>query len=531
MQDPLFMANFSQLVLIILDGWGWRDSSDHNPIMSARKPFFDFLYANHPHALLEAAGPAVGLPENTIGNSEVGHVTIGAGRVIDTDVVRISKAFATNQAKTNPAFQTLFDHVKKHNSTLHIKGLVSPAKVHSTSEHLYEFLKLAKDAGLKKIVIHAFTDGRDTPPQSADKYMRELEDVLAELGIGRIATVSGRYYAMDRDKNWDRIAKVEHVLFHGKSEHTHEGRPSKMIKLLHEQGKSDEHFEPMIFLDDSGKSLTVGENDGLLFFNFRPDRARQLSQKIIERSHLQNICFVTMTEYDESFQCLVAFPDEKIEQTLSSEISRAGLTQAHIAETEKYAHVTYFLNGGRQQPHPNEEFILIDSRKDIKTHNQAPEMRAREIADEAVKQINKKVNFVVLNFANADMVGHTADFDATVKAIETLDKECKRVVEAALKNNAVTVITADHGNAEISHDINVGQKHTAHTTNPVPVILVGNLQLTTETLQLKNGTLADVAPTILKLLGVKKPDSMTGKNLILRACCTAWPRHSRQSTL
>lgn len=504
---------FRQLILIILDGWGYREETDHNPIAAARKPFFDYLWNTYPHALLEASSEAVGLPPGTLGGSEVGHTTIGAGRPMDTDLARINKAFAGEATKDNPAFTTLFEHVKNHNSTLHILGMVSDKGIHSHQGHLFEFLKQAHAAGLKKIVVHVFTDGRDTPPQSSDKYLRQLEDVMAKLGVGRIATVSGRYYAMDRDHNWDRIEKVEHVMFHGKG-HAHSGRPSQVIRMLHEQGLSDEHFEPLVFLDDSGKALTVQEHDGLFFFNYRPDRARQLSQKIVERTRTQNLCFVTMTKYDESFQCLVAFPAENVETTLASEISKAGLTQAHIAETDKYAHLTYFLNGGHEEPHQNEEFVLVDTRKDVKTHDLAPEMRAREIGGEVIDRIEKGINFIAVNFANPDIVGHSGNFDAIVKAIETVDAQLKRIVQAAEAKNAVVLITADHGNAEISHDVQVGQNHTAHTTNPVPVILAGNLQLTTSNLQLKNGTLADVAPTILNLFGLPTPPSMTGTSRI-----------------
>ncbi|OGE79056.1 MAG: phosphoglycerate mutase (2,3-diphosphoglycerate-independent) [Candidatus Doudnabacteria bacterium RIFCSPHIGHO2_01_FULL_46_14] len=500
------MPQFKQVILIILDGWGYREDTKHNPIAAAKKPFFDYLWKTYPHALLEASGEAVGLPPGTLGGSEVGHTTIGAGRAMDTDLARINKSFAAGEAKTNPAFAGLFEHVKKHNSILHILGMVSDKGVHAHQEHLFEFLKAAHDAGIKKIAIHAFTDGRDTPPQSSDNYIRELEDILEKIGVGRIATVSGRYYAMDRDKNWDRIEKVEHVMFHGKGQ-AHTGRPSKVIKMLYEQGLTDEHFEPMVFVDDSGKSLTVQANDGLFFFNYRPDRARQISQKILERAHAQNLCFVTMTEYDESFQCLVAFESKPVETTLASEISKAGFTQAHIAETDKYAHLTYFLNGGREEPHDKEEFVLVDTRKDVKTHDLAPEMRASVIADEAIARIKNQVNFIAINFANPDIVGHSGNFKAMVKAIETVDAEVKRVVEAALANHAVVLITADHGNAEISHDEEVGQNHTAHTLSPVPVIL------TIKNLKLKNGTLADIAPMILKLFNLPIPSSMTGSPL------------------
>ncbi len=502
------MMTYNQVVLIILDGWGHREDSKHNAIAEARTPFFDSLIEKYPHSLLDASSSSVGLPEGQIGNSEVGHMTIGAGKVIDTDLVRINKAVTSGEFETNPAFVQLFDHVKKNNSVLHVLGLVSPGGVHSHQDHLHAFLRAAKKAGISQVVIHAFTDGRDVPPQSAHEYLRELERVIAEVGLGFIATATGRFYAMDRDKNWDRVAKAEAAIFEGEGKVAGAQKPSAALELLHGKGMLDEHLEPVIFLDDTGKNYQVSPHDGMFFFNYRADRARQISQRVIERTRDQDILFVTLTEYEAGMNSVVAFPPQKIETTLAAEVSKAGLSQAHIAETEKYAHATYFLNGGREEKHPGEEHILIESRKDVKTHDEAPEMRAREIADEAIRQIEKGTNFIFINFANADMVGHTGKKDAIVKAVEEVDHQLSRVIGSSLSRPSCAVfITADHGNAETNVDPATGVMHTAHTTNFVPAIATADYG------KLVNGGLADVAPTILHLLGLPQPEAMTGKNL------------------
>lgn len=496
------------LVLIVLDGWGHREAKEYNAIASARTSFFDSLLSHYPHSLLDASSGSVGLPEGQMGNSEVGHMTIGAGCIINTDFVRISKAAKENEFMTNPAFVTLFAHVKKHDSVLHVKGLVSPGGVHSHTEHLYAFLEAAKKSGITKIAIHAFTDGRDVGPRSAGAYLRELESVIDDLGIGYIATASGRFYAMDRDNNWDRIKKVEDLLFENKGARSYQNRKaSDVMEELYAEGVVDEHLEPVVFLDSEGKGYSVEGNDGVFFFNFRSDRARLLSAKMIEYGHQKNICFVTLTEYDSTQNSLVAFPQVRPLTTLAEQVSLAGLSQAHIAETEKYAHATYFLNGGRELPFVKEEHILVESRKDIKTHDQAPEMRAHEIADKALECLEKGTDFLFINFANVDMVGHTGNVPAIVTAVETVDQELKRVVEKTLALGGVVVITADHGNAEQNVTEETGEAHTAHTTNLVPFIV-------TEPCALKDGTLADVAPTVLTLMNLSVPKEMTGAVLV-----------------
>jgi 2,3-bisphosphoglycerate-independent phosphoglycerate mutase len=496
-----------QVALIILDGWGHREDTKDNGIAEAKTPFFDSLLAKYPHAVLDASGEDVGLPEGQIGNSEIGHMTIGAGKVIDTDLVRITKAMNRGEFITNPQIRGLFEHVQKNNSTLHLLGLLSPGGIHSHHAHLHGLLKAAKEFGIEKVAIHAFTDGRDTPPQSAHASFRELEDLLAELGIGFIATASGRFYAMDRDNNWDRLEKAEKAICEGSGNICKTGKPSEILNKLYKNGVLDEHLEPHVFLDENGSAYTLKESDGALYFNFRPDRARQLTKKVLEYSKTRNIKFVTLTQYEKHLGEHAAFLPGSIETTLANELSNAGFTQAHIAETEKYAHATYFLNGGRETPHKGEEHILVESRKDITTHDQAPEMRAKEITDKAIEQIEKDTNFIFINYANADMVGHTANKEAIIIAVETIDRELKRFIEALTAKGGIALITADHGNAELNVDQDTHEKHTAHTLNRVPVIL------TKENVTLINGTLADVAPTMLSLFDLPVPNTMTGKVL------------------
>lgn len=500
------MKKFKQATLIILDGWGYREDSKNNAVAAARKPNFDRLWKEFPHALLEASGEHVGLPDGQMGNSEIGHTTIGAGTVIDTDLVQIAKAIKSGDFEKNQAFVSLFNHVKKNKSTLHVMGLLGTGGVHAHQSHLVAFLTAAKKVGVKKLSIHAFTDGRDTPPQSAGEFLETLEDDMKKIGIGFIASVSGRYFGMDRDKNWDRVKKAEDAMFECKG-NICKTLPSAYVKNLYKEGKLDEHLEPFVCVDDRGIGSKIEDNDALLFFNFRADRARELSERVLSGTR-KNLLYATFTEYSKEYKCLVAFPPRTIETTLAKEISIAKLSQAHIAETEKFPHATYFLNGGVEKPYEKEKHILLASRKDVKTHDEAPEMRAEAIADKAIEEIKAGTNFIFINFANPDMVGHTANVPAIIKAIETTDRELGRVVSALEKAEGVAFITADHGNAEVNVDEKTGEKHTAHTINPVPAIV------TAKNLKLKNGGLSDIAPTILSLLSIKIPKKMTGKNLI-----------------
>jgi 2,3-bisphosphoglycerate-independent phosphoglycerate mutase len=502
--------NKKTTMLIILDGWGHREETKDNAILASKKPNFDHLWATYPHSLLKASGEAVGLPEGQMGNSEVGHMTIGAGKPIDTDLVRIDKEIFTGSFSDNPAFMALFNHVLEKNSTLHVMGLVSPGGVHSHENHLFAFLRLAKKNNIKKLAVHVFLDGRDTPPQSGADYVKELETVLESTDPNYfIASVTGRYYAMDRDKNWDRLAYAQKAIFDGEGK-PFTGKASGFIRNEYKAGKKDELFEPFSAVDIDKTSRTINPNDAIFFFNYRADRARMLAQKIQEIPAAKNILLVTMTEFSVEFKCAVAYPPLKIETTLGQEISRAGLKQAHIAETEKFAHATYFLNGGRESPYDGEIDILLASRKDIKTHDQAPEMRATAIADAAIGEIRKGTDFVFINFANPDMVGHTAEVPAIVKAIETVDTELGRIIAELEKAGGIALITADHGNAEINVDPETGDKHTSHTISPVPCILTD----IDPNIKISSGGLKDVAPTILDLLHLTKPAAMSGNTLI-----------------
>ena len=495
------------VVLIVLDGWGYREEKENNAIAEADTSNFDKLWNENSHALLGASGEAVGLPQGQMGNSEVGHITIGAGAIQDTDLIRVSEEIRTGQLAENPVISELSSHVKKYDSTLHLVGLIGPGGVHAHEEHLVGILKAAKANGVEKIAIHAFTDGRDTPPQSSAGFLKTLEGELEAIGAGSIATASGRFYAMDRDKNWERIAKAQDAIFSGKGSVHKDKKPSDVLRELYKKGITDEHVLPLVFLNKDGNASTIGKNDGVLFFNFRADRARQISRKIEERIDDLNLYFATLTQYDPSIRSRVAFPPTVIETTLAKELSLAGIAQVHIAETEKFAHATYYLNGGVEKPYNKERHVLIDSRKDIDTHDKAPDMRAKEIADEVINYANAKTPFIFVNFANPDMVGHTGSRQALLKAIETVDVELGRVIEVIQKRDGIAFITADHGNAELNIDEN-GYPHTAHTTNDVPAILVGS------DFRIKNGTLSGIAPTILELLGVKKPAAMTGTSLL-----------------
>lgn len=504
-----------QAILIILDGWGYREDIKDNAVATAKTPNFDRYWKTYPHSLLEASGLAVGLPAGQMGNSEIGHTTIGAGRALDTDLVRIAKAIDSGEFAQNPAFISLFNHIKKYDSTLHIKGLVGRGGVHSHQDHLAAFLRAAKDAGVEKIAVHTFTDGRDTPPQSAAAYLKEIEGVLEEIGIGFIATMTGRFYAMDRDNNWDRLAKAEDAIFKGVGHIKAGEKPSEVLEQLYTNGVLDEHVEPIVFLDTNSKGYKVEDNDGVFFFNFRSDRARMLSKKIAEMREARNLHYVTLTEYEKGSGTFVAFPKMEIETTLAKEVASAGLSQAHIAETEKFPHATYFLNGGIETPYNREKHIMLDSRKDVTTHDLAPKMRAEAIADKAIQEIEAGTDFIFINFANPDMVGHTANVPAIIEAIEETDLQLGRVVDALIKKGGIAIITADHGNAEVNVDQESGNKHTAHTINPVPCIVTKITMDPRSPLLRSHGTLADLAPTVFQLLDIKKPDAMTGEGLVI----------------
>ncbi|MEY2640885.1 MAG: hypothetical protein RL150_278 [Candidatus Parcubacteria bacterium] len=491
-----------QVALIVLDGWGYREDPEHNAVALAQTPYFDYLWNTYPHGLLEASGEHVGLPHGQIGNSEIGHTTIGAGKVIDTDLVRINKAVADGSFVENEVLNRLFTHTSANGSKLHVVGLIGKGGVHAHQDHLLAFLRMAKEKGAADVYLHLFTDGRDASPYDSIKDIAEITAVTQEAGIGTICSISGRYFAMDRDNNWDRVERVEKMLFHCEGTIC-QVTPEEEIASQHATGKTDEHVEPFLL-----KEVPIEQGDAVFFFNYRADRARMLTERILARADDMNLCFVTLTEYSKEYSCPVAFPPIAIETTIAQEVSLAGLTQAHIAETEKFPHATYFLNGGKETPHEGEEHVMLQSRKDVKTHDEAPEMRAEAIADEAIARINAGVDFIFINFANPDMVGHTANVPAIVTAVETVDRELKRVLEALHARGGVAFVTADHGNAEVNVDVSTGEKHTAHTLNKVPAIV------TKQGAAMHDGTLRDIAPTILQLFGLSVPASMTGESLL-----------------
>lgn len=498
-----------QCVLIVLDGWGYSRADTHNALARAEIPFFRSLLTRYPWALLDASGPAVGLPRGQAGTSEIGHLTIGSGMTIDTDLVRITKAMQDGTFQENHAVCKLFEHVLHFSSTLHLIGLVSDGGIHSHSDHIHGIVKAAHTAGITRIALHAFTDGRDTLPHTSHKHLLEFEKIFERTKGGRIASVVGRYYAMDRDNNIQRTERASRMLFEGIGTHIRGMRPSEYSVSLHHQGVSDEHFEPLIFDKETQEtSALINPNDGVFFFNFRPDRARQLARVIAEHATQKNLAFVTMTSYDPHIPCAAAFPKINIDMPLARILSDAGFSHVHIAETEKYAHVTYFLNGGREEQHRHGDHILIESRRDIPTHDHAPEMRARAITDAAIHALEKKVPFIFINYANADMVGHTGNISAIHEALVCLDQELQRLMNALTRKNACAFITSDHGNVERNYDEESGQPHTAHTTNPVPAIL------TIPSMRLRAGTLADVAPTILEILNLPPLPTMTGCSLL-----------------
>ncbi|SHF57868.1 phosphoglycerate mutase [Caldanaerobius fijiensis DSM 17918] len=509
------------VTLVVMDGYGINKNLKGNAIANAHTPNLDRFYKEYPNTTLKSSGMAVGLPEGQMGNSEVGHLNIGAGRVVYQEFARISKSIEDGDFYTNEVLVEAVDNAIKHNSALHIMGLLSDGGVHSHITHLYALLKLAKDKGLDRVYVHAFLDGRDVPPACANEYITALEKKMAELGVGRIATVEGRYYAMDRDKRWERVKLAYDAIVDGIGIQVNSA--VEAVNKAYERGETDEFVKPSVVMDGDKPTATVSPNDSIVFFNFRPDRARQLTRSFIyedfdsfeRRRGYIPVYFVTMTQYDETFGDLVhvAFePIKKMENTLGEYLSKNGIKQLRIAETEKYAHVTFFFNGGIEEPNENEDRVLIPSPK-VPTYDLKPEMSAYEVTDELVKRIkSKEYQFILVNYANCDMVGHTGVYEAAVKAIEAVDQCLGRVVDAVREQNGVVFITADHGNAEQMIDYETGEPMTAHTTNVVPFIAigVGDVKLR------EGGKLADIAPTVLDVMGLAKPKEMTGESLIIK---------------
>ena len=503
-------------VLMILDGYGLRDKTEGNAVALANTPVMDKLMAEYPFVKGNASGLSVGLPDGQMGNSEVGHMNMGAGRIIYQELTKITKSIEDGDFFENKALLAACENVKKNDSALHLMGLVSDGGVHSHITHIYGILELAKRQGIEKVYVHCFLDGRDTPPASGKEYVEQLEAKMKEIGVGEVASVSGRYYAMDRDNRWDRVEKAYKALVAGEG-NTAESATAG-IQASYDEDVTDEFVVPFVVTKDGAATATIKENDSVVFFNFRPDRARQITRTFVdpdftgfERKYFP-VNFVCMTQYDESMpNVTVAYPPETLEMTFGEYISKKGLTQLRIAETQKYAHVTFFFNGGEEKQFDGEERILIKS-PDVATFDMKPEMSAYEVTDAVVDAINSdKFDVIILNYANCDMVGHTGIMEAAVKAVEAVDECVGRMVDAILAKGGQAIITADHGNADCLIDPVTKAPFTAHTTNPVPMILVGAGDV-----KVKNGRLCDLCPTMLDLMGLEKPEQMTGESLIVK---------------
>ena len=510
MRNEVFM-NKTPTTLIIMAGLGLRKETEGNAVAAAETPRLDRFFQEFAHTRLSASGLDVGLPAGQMGNSEVGHTNIGAGRVVFQDLPRISKSIADGDFFENPAYLHAMDACREHDSSLHLMGLLSDGGVHSHLEHLFALMKMAKDRGLEKVYIHAFLDGRDVSPTSGADFVAQTVEKCRELGVGKIATVMGRFYAMDRDKRWDRVEAAYDAMVYGEGASVNPV-PVAAVKDAYANGVTDEFVEPVI-CDPEG---TVSDHDSVIFFNYRPDRAREITRAFVDpdfngftRQYFP-VTFVCTTEYDASMPNVeVAFPRISVRNGLGEYLSSMGLTQLRIAETEKYAHVTFFFNGGVETQFPGEDRVLVPSPK-VATYDLQPEMSAVEVADRCVERIESGAyDVIILNFANCDMVGHTGVFDAAVKAVETVDTCVGRVVDATLKMGGIAMITADHGNAEVMTQPD-GSPMTAHTTNPVPFILCG------AGTELRKGRLADIAPTILDVMGLAVPEEMDGQTLIVK---------------
>ena len=502
------------IALIIMDGYGINNTTAGNAIAAAKKPHLDKYLAEYPHTQLQASGLAVGLPDGQMGNSEVGHTNIGAGRVVYQMLVKISKDIEDGKIYDNKALTDAMESAKKNGKALHLIGLLSNGGVHSHIGHLFGLLEMAKKHGLEKVYIHSFHDGRDVPPTSGIEFMRELVDETKKLGVGKVATLCGRYYAMDRDNAWDRVEKAYDAMVLG--EGVQENDPVEAIQHSYDNGVTDEFILPAV-IDKDGM---IKEGDSVIMINFRPDRARQITRAFVDpdfngferKKGYFPLNYVCMAQYDaEMPNVTVAYPPEQLKMTFGEYISEQGMTQLRIAETQKYAHVTFFFNGGEERQFEGEERILIKS-PDVPTFDLKPEMSAYEVCDAVCNAINEdKFDVIILNYANCDMVGHTGVFDAAVKAVEAVDECVGRMVDALLAKGGKAIITADHGNADCMVDPETNSVFTAHTTNPVPMIVIGQGDV-----KLKEGRLCDLCPTMLEMMGLPKPEEMTGESLIVK---------------
>lgn len=506
------------LLLMILDGWGINPLHEHNAIALARTPNMTRLAATYPCVEMRTSGMAVGLPDGQMGNSEVGHLNIGAGRTVYQDLTRITKSIQDGDFFTNPVLLDCLARAKAAGGRLHLAGLLSDGGVHSHNTHLYALLELAKRQGLDEVFIHTLLDGRDTPPQSGADYLAELEREIRRVGIGRIATVIGRYYAMDRDNRWERVERAYNAIVRG--EGTLRRSAAEAIDASYRAQITDEFVEPAVIAPDGVPVGTLRDGDAFIFFNFRADRAREITRALTDaafpgftrQSWPRLSSYVCMAEYDATFDLPVAFAPEALTNIFGEVLSRNGLRQLRIAETEKYAHVTFFFNGGSETPFPGEERVLVPSPKEVATYDQKPEMSAYPVTDELLRRIEAGTyDAIILNFANADMVGHTGRLEAAIKAVEAVDDCVGRVVDAVRAKGGAVLITADHGNAEIMVD-ETGGPHTAHTCGAVPFILVDDARR--DARLRADGILADIAPTMLALLGLPQPPEMSGRSLL-----------------
>jgi len=504
------------MVLIVLDGWGYSENPDHNAIHAARKPVWDKLWERYPHTLIRTSGAAVGLPNDQMGNSEVGHLNLGAGRVVYQEFTRVSRAIRTGSFFSNKTLTGAVDQAVENGKAVHILGLLSPGGVHSHECHIHAMVQLAAERGAKRVYLHAFLDGRDTPPKSAESSIAAMEEKFTEFGVGRFASVIGRYYAMDRDHRWPRIQAAYDLITQGKAEFQ---TPDAMsaLQTAYERGETDEFVQATAIVPSGEQPVRFEDGDTLVFMNYRSDRARQITRPFIEpdfdgfeRAYIPKPgAVVSLTEYKQDFNLPVAFPPDRMRNVFGAYLASLGMHQLRIAETEKYAHVTFFFNGGYEEPFPGEDRILVPSPQ-VATYDLQPEMSAPEVTEKLVEAIGSgDYDVIICNFANPDMVGHTGNFDAAVKAIEALDISLGHVYEAVESAGGEMLITADHGNAEQMRGEDTGQAHTAHTTNLVPLVYVGRPA------KLENsGALADVAPTMIYLMGLDKPSEMNGHSLV-----------------
>lgn len=508
------------VVLMILDGYGLNDKTEGNAVALAKTPVMDSLMKEYPFVKGYASGMAVGLPDGQMGNSEVGHLNMGAGRIVYQELTRITKEIEDGTFFTNEALVAAVENCKKNDSALHTFGLLSDGGVHSHNTHLYGLLELAKKAGLSKVYVHAFLDGRDTAPTSGKGFMEELVSKMKEIGVGEVASVSGRYYAMDRDNNWDRVEKAYVAITKGEGETA--TCPVQAIADSYAKDVNDEFVVPVVITKDGAPVATVNDNDSVVFFNFRPDRAREMTRAFCDddftgfnRGARKNVKFVCFTEYDVTIpNKAIAFHKVSLNNTFGEYLASKNMTQARIAETEKYAHVTFFFNGGVEEPNNGEDRILVNSPKYVPTYDKKPRMSAYTVCDELCKAITSdKYDVIICNFANPDMVGHTGVIDSAVKAIEVIDECVGEVVEFIKQVDGQLFICADHGNAEMLIDYETGDPFTAHTTNPVPFILVNSDPAYTLR---ENGCLADIVPTLIELMGMEQPEEMTGKSLLVK---------------